>query len=259
MDGRITGGSASFMKRLNKGNYEHEEASATLTFAVNEDATDHATVLGRAAAEAKVAVLVQLGLQPAKVETPAAKPRHAKSATIEKLDGGADPLAAAAVTDGPNATVPQDVKPSNEVSSDDPLAPSAGPGAAASAPTQSSSVSADDPLAAASATPSVTASPAASVVSGGDDPLAPAGAAVVTSATISTAVEDPFTAQREVTDADLGTAVARKNEALIKALGTDGTLKIRDLVGQYCAPGQHVRTIPQAQRQGFLAKLGALA
>ena len=241
MDGRITGGSASFMKRLNKGNYEHEEATVKLDFAMNEDAADHTGVLGRATAEAKVAVLVQLGLAPAPAVAPAVvapkAPSHRKSATIEKLDEHGDPLAPAASPPVTSATV-----------------------AAASG----GSVT-DDPLAPASVGSSVDASPAASVASGGDDPLAPAAGASNTAASANAGSDpaasgaDPFTARREVTDVDLGTAAARKNEALIKAHGPDGTLKIRDVVGQYCAPGQPMRTIPQNMRAEFLAKLEALS
>ena len=79
----------------------------------------------------------------------------------------------------------------------------------------------------------------------------------MTASTPST--DDPFTAQREVTDADLATAAAKKNEALVKVHKEAGTMKIRDLVGQFLPPGKTLRDLAQADRPAFLAKLEALA
>ena len=201
MDGRITGGSVTFLKRVNRGNYEHEEASVKLDFAMNEDGTDHTTVLGRAQAEAKVGALVQLGLM--KVEVAPSAP-----ATAQSTAGKGRTKAAA--KEEPDA---------------------------------------DDPLAAA---PSPTATDAA-VSTQGDDPLGS-----VSGLTASTPSTDDLTAQREVSDNDLQTALAKKNEALIKAHGPQGTMKIRDLMGRFVAPGKTVREIPQSDRASFLAQLDAL-
>ena len=79
----------------------------------------------------------------------------------------------------------------------------------------------------------------------------------MTASTPST--DDPFTAQREVTDADLAVAAAKKNEALVKVHKEAGTMKIRDLVGQFLPPGKTLRDLAQADRPAFLAKLEALA
>ena len=204
MDGRITGGSVTFLKRVNRGNYEHEEASVKLDFAMNEDGTDHTTVLGRAQAEAKVGALVQLGLM--KVEVAPSAPATAQSTASTTGKGRTK----AAAKEEPDA---------------------------------------DDPLAAA---PSPTATDAA-VSTQGDDPLGS-----VSGLTASTPSTDDLTAQREVSDNDLQTALAKKNEALIKAHGPQGTMKIRDLMGRFVAPGKTVREIPQSDRASFLAQLDAL-
>ena len=81
----------------------------------------------------------------------------------------------------------------------------------------------------------------------------------VSGLTASTPSTDDLTAQREVSDNDLQTALAKKNEALIKAHGPQGTMKIRDLMGRFVAPGKTVREIPQSDRASFLAQLEALA
>ena len=224
-NGRITGGSVSFLKRLNKGNYEHEEASAKIDF-VAHDGMDASPVLTAAETEAKASVMAQLGLA-SRPLVPATAPvvqnaatagvpevkkvvAHRKSKEIEALDAA-----------GPSA---------------DPLAPAANASAPATLP----------------------ASPVASGASaGGDDPLAPAGVLAMTASTPST--DDPFTAQREVTDADLATAAAKTNEALVKVHKEAGTMKIRDLVGQFLPPGKALRDLAQADRPAFLAKLEALA
>ena len=220
-NGRITGGAVSYMRRVNKGNYEHEEASAKIDF-VAHDGMDASPVLAAAETEAKASVMAQLGLasRPATapvVQNAAAKEpevkkvvAHRKSKEIEALDAA-----------GPSA---------------DPLAPAANASAPATPP----------------------ASPAASVASaGGDDPLAPAGVSAMTASTPST--DDPFTAQREVTDVDLAMAAAKKNEALVKVHKEAGTMKIRDLVGQFLPPVKTLRDLAQADRPAFLVKLEALA
>ena len=220
-NGRITGGAVSYTRRVNKGNYEHEEASAKIDF-IAHDGMDASPVLAAAEVEAKASVMAQLGLasRPATapvVQNAAAKEpevkkvvAHRKSKEIEALD-----------TAGPSA---------------DPLAPAANASAPATPP----------------------ASPVASGASaGGDDPLAPAGVSATTASTPST--DDPFTAQREVTDADLATAAAKKNEALVKVHKEAGTMKIRDLVGQFLPPGKTLRDLAQADRPAFLVKLEALA
>ena len=232
-NGRITGGAVSYMRRVNKGNYEHEEASAKIDF-VAHDGMDASPVLTAAEGEAKASVMAQLGLAPrplAQTRTsleadeargkPAGRVAHRKSKDIEVLDAAgpsADPLAPAGVA---TITVaPTDAKPASDTtagSTDDPLAP-ASTGAV-------------------------------------DDPLAPTGPASPNSATET----DPFTAQREVTDADLATAAAKKNEALVKVHKEAGTMKIRDLVGQFLPPGKTLRDLAQADRPAFLVKLEALS
>lgn len=210
MDGRITGGSVTFLKRVNRGNYEHEEASVKLDFAMNEDGTDHTTVLGRAQAEAKVGALVQLGLMKVEVAPVAPSAPATAQSTASTTGKGRTKAAASAAKEEPDA---------------------------------------DDPLAAA---PSPTATDAA-VSTQGDDPLGS-----VSGLTASTPSTDDLTAQREVSDNDLQTALAKKNEALIKAHGPQGTMKIRDLMGRFVAPGKTVREIPQSDRASFLAQLDAL-
>ena len=235
-NGRITGGAVSYMRRVNKGNYEHEEASAKIDF-VAHDGMDASPVLAAAETEAKASVMAQLGLasRPATapvVQNAAAKEpevkkvvAHRKSKEIEALDAA-----------GPSA---------------DPLAPAANASAPATqlaSPAASvASAGGDDPLAPASAASTGAV----------DDPLAPAGASATTASTPST--DDPFTAQREVTDADLATAAAKKNEALVKVHKEAGTMKIRDLVGQFLPPGKTLRDLAQADRPAFLVKLEALA
>ena len=266
MDGRITGGSVTFLKRVNRGNYEHEEASLKLDFAMNEDGTDHTTVLGRAQAEAKVGVLVQLGLMKAEVapvaplasSAPAIASATASAQSTARTTGrGQTKAAASAAKEEPS-------KP-DAAASDDPLAaapPStfspATDTAAAGTPAPSG-VGDDDPLASTGAvapSPTATATDAAAsgVSTQGDDPLGS-----VSGLTASTPSTDDLTAQREVSDNDLQTALAKKNEALIKAHGPQGTMKIRDLMGRFVAPGKTVREIPQSDRASFLAQLEALA
>ena len=192
-NGRITGGAVSYTRRVNKGNYEHEEASAKIDF-IAHDGMDASPVLAAAEVEAKASVMAQLGLasRPATapvVQNAAAKEpevkkvvAHRKSKEIEALDAA-----------GPSA---------------DPLAPAADASAPATPPASPAasvaSAGGDDPLAPASAASTGAV----------DDPLAPAGVSATTASTPST--DDPFTAQREVTDADLATAAAKKNEALVK-------------------------------------------
>ena len=235
-NGRITGGAVSYMRRVNKGNYEHEEASAKIDF-VAHDGMDASPVLTAAETEAKASVMAQLGLasrplvpatapvvQNAAAKEPEVKKvvAHRKSKEIEALDAA-----------GPSA---------------DPLAPAADASAPATPPASPAasvaSAGGDDPLAPAS-TGAV------------DDPLAPAGVSAMTASTPST--DDPFTAQREVTDVDLAMAAAKKNEALVKVHKEAGTMKIRDLVGQFLPPGKTLRDLAQADRPAFLAKLEALA
>ena len=223
MDGRITGGSVTFLKRVNRGNYEHEEASVKLDFAMNEDGTDHTTVLGRAQAETKVGVLVQLGLMKAEVAPVAplasSAPATASAQSTARTTGrGQTKAAASAAKEEPDAAA------------------------------------SDDPLAAAPPSTSSPATDTASAASTGDDPLGS-----VSGLTASTPSTDDLTAQREVSDNDLQTALAKKNEALIKAHGPQGTMKIRDLMGRFVAPGKTVREIPQSDRASFLAQLEALA
>lgn len=223
MDGRITGGSVTFLKRVNRGNYEHEEASVKLDFAMNEDGTDHTTVLGRAQAEAKVGVLVQLGLMKAEVAPVAplasSAPATASAQSTARTTGrGQTKAAASAAKEEPDAAA------------------------------------SDDPLAAAPPSTSSPATDTAAAASTGDDPLGS-----VSGLTASTPSTDDLTAQREVSDNDLQTALAKKNEALIKAHGPQGTMKIRDLMGRFVAPGKTVREIPQSDRASFLAQLEALA
>ena len=223
MDGRITGGSVTFLKRVNRGNYEHEEASVKLDFAMNEDGTDHTTVLGRAQAEAKVGVLVQLG------------PMKAEVAPVAPLASSAPATASAqstARTTGRGQTK----------------------AAASAAKEEPDAAASDDPLAAAPPSTSSPATDTAAAASTGDDPLGS-----VSGLTASTPSTDDLTAQREVSDNDLQTALAKKNEALIKAHGPQGTMKIRDLMGRFVAPGKTVREIPQSDRASFLAQLEALA
>ena len=240
-NGRITGGSVAFTKRVNKGSYEHEEASAKIDFVAHDD-MDAGPVLAAAETEAKTSVLAQLGLTPrplvlattqvapiaatAGAAKPTGRVAHRKSKEIEAADA-ADP-APVSVTGSPNSAP--------EGAGDDPLA-----AVGASAPTTQ------------------TASPAASGASVGasDDPLAPAGGSDMIAS--SPLTDDPFTAQREISDTDLGAAAAKKNEHLVGLYKEAGTAKIRDLIGQYLAPGKVLREIPQADRPGFLAKLAALA
>ena len=223
MDGRITGGSVTFLKRVNRGNYEHEEASVKLDFAMNEDGTDHTTVLDRAQAEAKVGVLVQLGLMKAEVApvaplAPSAPATVSAQSTARTTGRGQTKAAASAAKEEPDAAA------------------------------------SDDPLAAAPPSTSSPATDTAAAASTGDDPLGS-----VSGLTASTPSTDDLTAQREVSDNDLQTALAKKNEALIKAHGPQGTMKIRDLMGRFVAPGKTVREIPQSDRASFLAQLEALA
>jgi hypothetical protein len=271
--GRITGGSVSFMKRLNKGNYEHEEASTKVDFVVHEGA-GHDEMMNVVEAAAKSSVLAQLGVlarplasAPVSVQATAAqapadgktpKPAHRKSAQIEALDNApslansAPPSAVSSAT----ATVAAGTPVASGVS-DDPLAP-AGAGTPTAPRTDAAPLSAatagstDDPLVPASAASTPTGTAAAS-----EDPLAPAGGLDTTVSSASTA--DPFTAQREVTDADLATAAAKKNEALVKVHKEAGTMKIRDLVGQFLPPGKTLRDLAQADRPAFLAELEALS
>ena len=238
--GRITGGSVSFMKRKQVSQYEPEEASCRLDFSIPEGCNDYGNTLNTAEIEAKLSVMNQLGIvKREEIARPLAKtrssleadivagkspkPAHRKSAQIEALDGAVTTIASAT-----------DVKPASDTtagSTDDPLAPAAGETATAGT---------------------------SAVVVAGEDPLAPSAviASDTTASTASTA--DPFTAQREVTDADLATAAAKKNEALVKVHKEAGTLKIRDLVGQFMPPGKTLRELPQADRPAFLAKLEAL-
>ena len=240
-NGRITGGAVSYMRRVNKGNYEHEEASAKIDF-IAHDGMDASPVLTAAETEAKASVMAQLGLA-SRPLVPATAPvvqnaatagvpevkkvvAHRKSKEIEALD---------AVTSAPTQVIAT-VGETAVQEIDDPLAPAANASAPATLP----------------------ASPVASGASaGGDDPLAPAGVSAMTASTPST--DDPFTAQREVTDVDLATAAAKKNEALVKVHKEAGTMKIRDLVGQFLPPGKTLRDLAQADRPAFLAKLEALA
>jgi hypothetical protein len=228
-NGRVTGGSVSFMKRVNRGNYEHEEAMAKLDF-VAHDGMDASPVLTAAETEAKASVMAQLGLASrplaqtrSSLEADVAagkspKPRHVKSAAILAQEAKEE-AAAIVQMNGPDY--------------EDPLA-----AADASAP----------------ATPPVS-QVASGASAGGEDPLAPA---TVSDTTASTASTEEFTAQREVTDADLATAAAKKNEALVKVHKEAGTMKIRDLLGKLQAPGKLLRELPQAERADFLAKLEAL-
>ena len=251
-NGRITGGAVSYMRRVNKGNYEHEEASAKIDF-VAHDGMDASPVLAAAETEAKASVMAQLGLasrplvpatapvvQNAAAKEPEVKKvvAHRKSKEIEALD---------AVTSAPTQVIAT-VGETAVQEIDDPLAPAANASAPATPPASPAasvaSAGGDDPLAPAS-TGAV------------DDPLAPAGVSAMTASTPST--DDPFTAQREVTDADLATAAAKKNEALVKVHKEAGTMKIRDLVGQFLPPGKTLRDLAQADRPAFLAKLEALA
>ena len=226
MDGRITGGSVTFLKRVNRGNYEHEEASVKLDFAMNEDGTDHTTVLDRAQAEAKVGVLVQLG------------PMKAEVAPVAPLASSAPATASAQST--ARTTGRGQTKAAASAAKEEPSKPDA--------------AASDDPLAAAPPSTSSPATDTAAAASTGDDPLGS-----VSGLTASTPSTDDLTAQREVSDNDLQTALAKKNEALIKAHGPQGTMKIRDLMGRFVAPGKTVREIPQSDRASFLAQLEALA
>ena len=250
-NGRITGGAVSYMRRVNKGNYEHEEASAKIDF-IAHDGMDASPVLAAAETEAKASVMAQLGLasrplvpatapvvQNAAAKEPEVKKvvAHRKSKEIEALDAAgpsADPLAPAADASAP-ATPP--ASPAASVASaggDDPLAPAATVGLAeVKTATMDASIS----------------------TAGTDDPLAPAGASDMTASTAST---DEFTAQREVTDADLATAAAKNNERLVKLHKEAGTVKIRDLIGKFLAPGKPLRELPQADRAKFLQQLEAL-
>ena len=248
-NGRITGGAVSYMRRVNKGNYEHEEASAKIDF-VAHDGMDASPVLAAAETEAKASVMAQLGLAPRLATAPvvqnaaAKEPEvkkvvaHRKSKEIEALD---------AVTSAPTQVIAT-VGETAVQEIDDPLAPAANASAPATPPASPAasvaSAGGDDPLAPAS-TGAV------------DDPLAPAGVSAMTASTPST--DDPFTAQREVTDADLAMAAAKKNEALVKVHKEAGTMKIRDLVGQFLPPGKTLRDLAQADRPAFLVKLEALA
>ena len=258
MDGRITGGSVTFLKRVNRGNYEHEEASVKLDFAMNEDGTDHTTVLGRAQAEAKVGVLVQLGLMKAEVAPVAplasSAPATASAQSTARTTGrGQTKAAASAAKEEPDAAASDDPLAAAPPSTFSPATDTAAAGTPAP-----SGVGDDDPLAStgavASATTTQPASGVASAASTGDDPLGS-----VSGLTASTPSTDDLTAQREVSDNDLQTALAKKNEALIKAHGPQGTMKIRDLMGRFVAPGKTVREIPQSDRASFLAQLEALA
>ena len=190
---------------------------------MNEDGTDHTTVLGRAQAEAKVGVLVQLGLMKAEVAPVAplasSAPATASAQSTARTTGrGQTKAAASAAKEEPDAAA------------------------------------SDDPLAAAPPSTSSPATDTAAAASTGDDPLGS-----VSGLTASTPSTDDLTAQREVSDNDLQTALAKKNEALIKAHGPQGTMKIRDLMGRFVAPGKTVREIPQSDRASFLAQLEALA
>ena len=258
MDGRITGGSVTFLKRVNRGNYEHEEASVKLDFAMNEDGTDHTTVLGRAQAEAKVGVLVQLGLMKAEVAPVAplasSAPATASAQSTARTTGrGQTKAAASAAKEEPDAAASDDPLAAAPPSTSSPATDTAAAGTPAP-----SGVGDDDPLAStgavASAAATQPASGVASAASTGDDPLGS-----VSGLTASTPSTDDLTAQREVSDNDLQTALAKKNEALIKAHGPQGTMKIRDLMGRFVAPGKTVREIPQSDRASFLAQLEALA
>ena len=259
MDGRITGGSVTFLKRVNRGNYEHEEASLKLDFAMNEDGTDHTTVLGRAQAEAKVGVLVQLGLMKAEVApvaplAPSAPATVSAQSTARTTGRGQTKAAASAAKEEPDAAASDDPLAAAPPSTFSPATDTAAAGTPAP-----SGVGDDDPLASTGAvapSPTATATDAAAsgVSTQGDDPLGS-----VSGLTASTPSTDDLTAQREVSDNDLQTALAKKNEALIKAHGPQGTMKIRDLMGRFVAPGKTVREIPQSDRASFLAQLEALA
>ena len=244
-NGRITGGAVSYMRRVNKGNYEHEEASAKIDF-IAHDGMDASPVLTAAETEAKASVMAQLGLasrplvpatapvvQNAAAKEPEVKKvvAHRKSKEIEALDSATTPPATTS-TASPASAVGE---PTGDDA--DPLAPAP---ASTSSPAMATVV-ADTPVASGA----------------GDDPLAPAGVLAMTASMPST--DDPFTAQREVTDADLATAAAKKNEALVKVHKEAGTMKIRDLVGQFLPPGKTLRDLAQADRPAFLAKLEALA
>ena len=232
-NGRITGGAVSYMRRVNKGNYEHEEASAKIDF-IAHDGMDASPVLAAAETEAKASVMAQLGLASRPATAPVVQNAAAKEPEVKKVVAH---------------------RKSKEIEALDAAGPSADPLA---------------PVANASAPATQLASPAASVASAGgddplapastgavDDPLAPAGVSAMTASTPST--DDPFTAQREVTDADLAMAAAKKNEALVKVHKEAGTMKIRDLVGQFLPPGKTLRDLAQADRPAFLVKLEALA
>ena len=242
-NGRITGGAVSYMRRVNKGNYEHEEASAKIDF-VAHDGMDASPVLAAAETEAKASVMAQLGLQ-------SARPLAAQAAPIQ----GTAPTSAAKEPEVKKVVAHRKSKEIEALDAAGPSADPLAPAANASAPaTQLASPAAsvasaggDDPLAPASAASTGAV----------DDPLAPAGASATTASTPST--DDPFTAQREVTDADLATAAAKKNEALVKVHKEAGTMKIRDLVGQFLPPGKTLRDLAQADRPAFLVKLEALA
>ena len=268
MDGRITGGSVTFLKRVNRGNYEHEEASVKLDFAMNEDGTDHTTVLGRAQAEAKVGVLVQLGLMKAEVAPVAPLASAAQGTGVPQTAAPAG-KGRAKHTGQTAASPPAPTAETAAAGTDgdvDPLAPSSGGAPVTNASTTAADATPgavagmgdDDPLAStgavASAAATQPASGVASAASTGDDPLGS-----VSGLTASTPSTDDLTAQREVSDNYLQTALAKKNEALIKAHGPQGTMKIRDLMGRFVAPGKTVREIPQSDRASFLAQLEALA
>jgi len=256
---RVTGGSVCFVKRVNRGNYEHEEATTRLDFVVPEG-NDYGATLKSAEVEARFSVLCQLVIE-RREETPrplaqtrssleadiaagkSPKPRHVKSAAILAQEAKEE-AAAIVQTNGPDyedlATVVKNASAPAVAAADgdDPLAPAG--------------VS-QVPSTASSPAPSSTAT-ASSVT--GDDPLAPAS---VSAATVSTALTGEFTAQREVTDADLATAAAKNNERLVKLHKEAGTVKIRDLIGKFLPPGKPLRELPQAERAGFLAKLEALS
>lgn len=73
------------------------------------------------------------------------------------------------------------------------------------------------------------------------------------------AEEDFSTAQREVTDAELGQAASLKNGELSKMHKEGGAAMIRALIGKFVPPGEKLINIPQGQRQAFLDQLQALS